>query len=201
MIRPVLFPLLLALGVLAGCAGQWATDYDPVPPEVARDWRLSAVRVSVPDTLTTSEDNTLAPDVDIVWHGDPPGDRRAQVRAIVAEGIRQGASGLRGRRPVVFEARVLQFHAVTPAAVAVSPGAVHDIRYAIRVVDARTGAVVLPAREIQADLAALVGSAAISAAVVGETQKVRITRHLARVTRGWLGLGEDVRTTFVSIGR
>lgn len=193
--------LLAALMFATGCSREWSTEYAPLQPDVAKAWRLSDVRVSVPDTLTTSEDNTLAPDYDVVWHGEPQGDRRAQVAAIMSEGIRRGATGLRGSIPVVLEAQVSQFHAVTPAAVATAPSAVHDIRYTIQVVDARTGAVLSPPQAIKADLPAFVGAAAVAAAVEGETQNVRITRHIARVTAGWLGLGPDPRTTFRSFGR
>ncbi len=192
----------LALFALAGCGGRWTVDYaEGLDPEVSRTWRLENVVASVPASLTVSNSNTLAPNADIVWHGEPFGDRRAQVASIMDEGITRGASGLRGSRPVTLSARMLQFHAVTPAAVARSPGAVHNIKYTIQVLDAASGAALTEEQEISADLEAYVGAAAVTAAINGLTQRSRITQHIDLVTRGWLGFGQDQRRTFSSIGR
>lgn len=192
----------LALFALAGCSGRWKVDYaNGLDPEMTRTWKLANVVASVPASLTVSNSNTYAPNADIVWHGEPFGDRRAQVAAIMDEGITRGASGLRGRRPVTITARVLQFHAVTPRAVARAPGAVHNIKYAIQVLDAETAEPLTTEQEISADLEAYVGAAAVTAAISGLTQKNRITDHIDLVTRGWLGFGQDQRRTFTSIGR
>lgn len=192
----------LALFALAGCSGRWKVDYtDGLDPEMTRTWKLANVVASVPASLTVSNSNTYAPNADIVWHGEPFGDRRSQVAAIMDEGITRGASGLRGRRPVTITARVLQFHAVTPLAVARAPGAVHNITYAIQVLDAEDETPLTNEQVIKADLEAYVGAAAITAAIGGLTQKSRITDHIDLVTRGWLGFGQDQRRTFTSIGR
>lgn len=192
----------LALFALAGCSGRWKVDYaEGLDPEVTRTWKLANVVASVPASLTVSNSNTYAPNADIVWHGEPFGDRRAQVAAIMDEGITQGASTLRGRRPVTISARVLQFHAVTPAAVARAPAAVHNIKYAIQVMDSQSKEPLTTEHLISADLEAYVGAAAVTAAISGLTQKSRITDHINLVTRGWLGFGQDQRRTFSSIGR
>lgn len=199
--RAVLFMGLAAVA-LAGCGGTWGVRYDePLEPELTRDWRLARVSVSIPEALTVSEDDTYAPNADIVWHGEPMGDRRAQVSAILKEGIAKGAKGLHGGRPVIIAARLNHFHAVTPTAVSRAPGAVHNISYDIQVFDARTGKPLSEAQRIAADLEANVGYAAVVALLAGETQRVRIVRHLAAVTEGWLGLGPDQRRTFTSFGR
>jgi hypothetical protein len=197
---------VLALGLsalaLAACSGEWGVKYSGSPdPVQARGWKLSRVSVNVPDTLTVSEDNTYAPNADIVWHGEEFGDRRAQVGAILREGLRRGARGLRGSRPVVISARLIQFHGVTPIAVDSAPGAVHNIKYDLQVFDARTGKPLTKAERISADLEAYVGTAAVVAAIQGDTQRTRIIRHIAAVTSGWLGIGPDQRRTFQSFGR
>ena len=192
----------MALFVLAGCSGRWTVDYaEGLDPEVTRTWSLDSVGVSVPSSLTVSNSNTLAPNADIVWHGEPFGDRRAQVASILDEGITRGATGLRGTRPVAISARLSQFHAVTPAAVARAPSAVHNIKYAIQVLDANSGAALTEEQEISADLEAYVGAAAVTAAINGQTQRSRIAQHIELVTRGWLGFGQDQRRAFSSIGR
>ena len=192
----------LSLLALAACTDNWGTKYrDPPDPSETRLWRLSSVAVTVPDSLTVSNANTFAPNADIVWHGEDFGDRRAQVKAIMTEGLTRGARGLRGRRPVVLAARVVRFHAVTPISVDQAPSAVHNIKFDLQVYDARTRAPLTQAQRISADLEANVGTAAIVAAIRGDTQRVRIVRHLASVTAGWLGTGPDQRRTFEGIGR
>jgi hypothetical protein len=187
---------------LAACAGRWETSYDTqLTADVTRGWTVSAVKVSVPQSLRVSDVNRVAPNADIVWHGDPEGDRRQQVSAIVQDGITGGAAELAGPRAVTFSVTLLRFHGVTPAAVAISPAAVHNISYMIQVYDTRTIQPLTPPVEIHADLDAFTQAAAIVAAQEGQTQKVRITNHIATVTRGWLGIGEDPRRSFTGLGR
>jgi hypothetical protein len=194
--------VLTAPLALAACSGSWATDYDTgFTADVTRKWRVREVLVTVPETLSVSETNSFAPNADIVWHGEAFGDRRKQVAAIVQEGIALGARDLRGPRQVTLSATLEEFHAVTPAALARAPSAVHNIAYYIQVFDSRTLQPLTDPIRIQADLPAYTQAAAIVAAQEGQTQKVRIISHLARVTQGWLGIGEDARGSFTSVGR
>lgn len=191
-----------AAALLAGCAGNWKVDYrQGLDTAVTRTWKLNNVLVVVPEELTVSHANTFAPNADIVWHGEPFGNRKAQVAAILRDGITQGTSELQGKRPVTITATLRQLHAVTPAAVGRAPAAVHNISYTTQVLDAETGEALTEKQLIQADLEAYVGAAAIAAAINGNTQRVRIVNHIARVTRGWLGFGPDQRRTFASVGR
>ncbi len=207
MIVPARRRLLMLIALpflLAACAGgEWETNYgDVVDPQEARNWRVVEVDVQVPETLTVSEANTYAPDADIVWRGDPPGNRYAQVDAIVTTGLRRGAAGLKGRRPVRLIATVTEFHALTEKTRRTLGNAgVHNISFTAQVVDARTGKPLTPPDHIKADLVAYSGARAIEAEREGLTQKVRITNHLARVIAGWLGTGPDVRGTFRRSGR
>jgi hypothetical protein len=197
---------LLALGgtaALAGCGGgQWQTEYQPAGPS-ARDWSLAGVDVIVPPTLTVSEDNSVyVPKADIVWQAEAAGDRRAQVSRILQEGIAAGARGLKGPRRVRFRVTLETFHALNIKSRKSAPAGtgVHDIRYLIEVVDAASGAVLVPAQRIAADFPAYTGAEAEAAEARGETQRVRIVGHLAATTAGWLGLGPDNRTTFSRMG-
>lgn len=198
--RTVVFTAASAF--LAGCSGQWNVDYaEGVDPTISKSWHLHRVEVVVPENLTVSDANTYAPNADIVWHGDLSGDRREQVASILRDGLMQAGSSLSGPRGVAINARLEHFHAVTPAAVARSPAAVHNIGYVIQVFDDESGDPLTPPERIEADLEAYVGSAAITAAIQGQSQRVRIVDHIANVTRGWLGIGPDPRRTFQSIGR
>jgi hypothetical protein len=192
---------LLAVLLLAGCSGQFASDYaTAISPEVSRTWRVTDVQAMVPESRTVSNDNVLVPIADIVWHGDPPGDRKAQVSAIIEEGVRAAARPLSRGRPVALHIAVDRFHGVTPAAVNVAPAAVNDIAFQIAVVDARTREVLVPATRISAPVAANTRNNAILAQRRGETERQRIVDHVAAVTAGWLGTGPDVRGSFVSMG-
>jgi hypothetical protein len=198
--RTVVFAAASAF--LAGCSSQWNVDYtDGIDPAISKNWNVRRVQVIVPESLTVSDANTYAPNADIVWHGDLSGDRRKQVADILRQGLAAGATSLDGPRAVAISARLEHFHAVTPAAVARAPAAVHNIAYVIQVFDNQTGDPITQPERIEADLEAYVGSAAITAAIQGQTQRVRIIDHIANVTRGWLGAGPDPRRTFSSIGR
>ena len=197
---------LLALAVCllaAGCAGNWKTDYEKVEATAVQNWRISAVSVAVPESLSVSNANVLAPNADIVWHGDPPGDRKAQVKAIMTNAALQATASLSGRQNAQLNIVLQEFHGVTPAAIARAPGAVHNIRFTAQVVERGSNRPLTAPMLIRADLAALVGSAAYynSAALTGEDQKTRVTRHLTQTLRGWLGVGPDNRGSFSSPGR
>ena len=196
------FLLGLAAVPLAGCAGSFRVSYDEgVSKSVSDQWRLSGLSVAVPDDLTVSEANTLAPDAHIVWREEPLGDRRKQVGAIVREGLIRPFAELRGATPIHVRAEVIHFHAVTPRAVSVAPAAVHNVRYALQIFNAQTRKPLTEASNISADLDAFVGASAVTAALQGQTQRVRIVDHIARGQRGWLGRGSEQRREFTSLGR
>jgi hypothetical protein len=185
--------------VLSACVGGGAfmTDYDPIAADVSGAWRLAEVRVDVPRSLTVSEAKTLLPNADIVWREDPLGDRYAQVGAIMTAAVTQGARGLRGSRPVVIDVTVTRFHALTfEAELRGQNWGVHNINFTARVIDARTGEVLVPATDIRAELPALSGDQMRAARAEGRTQKSMISAHVARTVAGWLGIGPDNRGTF-----
>lgn len=188
--------------VLSACVGgSFQTDYDPLPADASRAWRLAEVRVTVPQTLTVSEARSLLPDADIVWREDPMGDRYAQVDRIMTDAITSGASALRGSRPVVIDVTVIRFHALTFEAEQRGQNwGVHNINFTAQVVDARTGEVLVPATAIRAELPALSGDAMRAARRDGQTQKSMISNHVARTVQGWLGIGPDNRGTFSRAG-
>lgn len=185
------------LSACVGGGGTFETAYDPLPADVTRAWRLAEVRVDAPKSLTVSEAKSLLPSADIVWREDPLGDRHAQVEAIIADGVKRGASGLRGSRPVVIDVTVTRFHALTFEAEQRGQNwGVHNIRFIAQVSDARTGEVLVPATEIRAELPALSGDQMRDARQKGITQKSMITNHVAKTISGWLGIGPDNRTEF-----
>ena len=194
--------LLALMALVAACAGRWETSYaTTLSSESSRAWRLADVIVTVPAGASTTELNTFAPTADIVWHGEPLGDRKAQVAALMEEGILRGGRGLNGPRAITITALVERFHGVTPRAVMRAPAAVHSISYTMQVFDANTGEEITRPIPVRADLEALVGPAAISAAMQGQDQRTRIVNHIAAVTAGMFSLGPDQRRSFSGLGR
>ncbi len=153
---------------------------------LAPGYKVVDVRVSVPESLSVSEANSLIPRADIVWRGDPYGDRRAQVAKVLHDGMMAGAESLQGEREVIVEIELIRFHALTERA-RYTVGGNHNIDFWMQVVDAETGEVIEPRRLLDTDLPALGGMAAVAAEARGETQKVRIEAFLAQVIRDELG--------------
>ena len=188
----------LTAALLSACvASTFETTYDPISPEVSRNWRLAEVRVDVPRSLVVSEARTYLPNADIVWREDPMGDRYEQVDVIMTNAITRGAQGLRGSRPVIIDVTVTRFHALTfEAELNLENDGVHNIDFTARVLDARTGEVLLAPTDIRAETIALSGAEMRAARAKGQTQKSIITNHVANTVAGWLGIGPDNRFTF-----
>lgn len=194
--------VIAALLPFLGACAVWDVDYpDTLQAEVTQDWQIDHVHVAVPDDLTVSETNRFFPNADIVWHGELEGDRHAQVKAILTEGVTLASSGLEGPRHVDLDVRLVEFHGVTPRAVSRAPTAVHNVQFLIQARDRETGEIIAGPDLIVANLPALTGVSAAVAAAEGRGQRERIVHHIASVTRGWLGQGPDVRRRFYSIGR
>lgn len=184
--------------LLAACGGQFRTHYDAPAP--SKDWRVVDVNVTVPRSLTVSEQEVFVPKADIVWREDPAGDRHAQVATIMEAAIRKGASGTAGTRPVRLNITMTRFHAMTFKAETKAPTGVHDVEFTITAVDARTGEVLFGPQYMEASLRAMTGAEMSAARARGETQKSQISAHVARTIAGWLGLGADQRGDFSSVG-
>ena len=187
----------VALSACVGGGGSFKTEYDPLPADVTRGWRLAEVQVDVPRSLAVSEAKSILPSADIVWREDPLGDRYAQVDTIMTTAITRGASGLRGARPVIIAVTVTRFHALTfEAELRDKNWGVHNVDFTARVLDAATGAVLVPATAIRSELPALSGAPMKAARAKGQSQKSMITNHVARTVQGWLGIGPDNRGEF-----
>lgn len=143
---------------------------------------VTSVAVSVPHSLKVSESNSYLPSGDIVWREDPPGNRHEQVKTIVETAIKRGVAPLDGPVKVSVEIQMLKFHALTEKA-RYTTGGVHGLSFLLAVRDAQTGELIVPVREVRADLRAYGGRQALAAEARGVTQKVRITGHLAEVIR------------------
>jgi len=185
---------LMALAIIASlgaCSGVETTRNSPIesiPTQIglqstrSASWRVQEVRVNVPDTLTVSEANLFMPHSDIVWREDRFGDRRAQVKSIVELGVSQAVLEMNGVQPVIVEVELKRFHALSQKARA-TIGGKHNILFTVTIRDAETGLQLVDTFPVEASLKAYGGQKAIDAEMRGETQRVRISRHITEVIK------------------
>ena len=179
----------IMLGATACSDAGMATRNAPLPtlglgvdgPQVVnRDYKVARMQFHAPADLKVSEGNGYYPFADVVWRGDPVGDRIAQIGAIFQTAIDRGAADLDGATPVVVDIALKRFHGVTERT-RFSVGGVYNMVFYMTVLDARTGAVIEPSREVVANLSAPGGNAALVAEMHGQTEKVRVTDYLTQV--------------------
>ena len=155
------------------------------PVVAAPQWNVRAVEVVVPDRLHVSEANMLYPIADIVWRGDPRGDRHAQVQAIVAEAAKRATAGMTKGEPVVVAIEMQRFHALTERA-RYTVGGSYGLRFTLTLRDAKTGAVIDGPRKLAVGFPAAGGQKAIEQEAQGLTEKVAITQYLTEFLRAEL---------------
>ena len=195
------FGLLGAAVLLAGCAGMMDTSDGSssgadaragIPPQrtaglqgpvyKASQYDVRGVTITVPQTLIVSEANAFHPAADIVWRGEPVGDRHAQVRAILTEAMATGTAMMTKGPAVDVEVTLVRFHSVTEKT-RYSVGGVHDMQFNLTVRDAGTGSIIDGPRLVIAGIEAAGGAAAIAEDAAGQTQRVVVLARLARAIR------------------
>lgn len=149
---------------------------------VAAQYAVAEIRVAVPQQLRVSEANMFYPIADIVWRGEPLGNRYAQVKAIFEDGLGQGTAAMHAGRKVIVEVEVTRFHSLTEKT-RYTIGGVHSVKFNLTIRDAETGMVLDGPRPVVADVKGAGGSAAIAEEMAGRTQRIVITEHLAEVIR------------------
>jgi hypothetical protein len=189
----------LFAGCLALCLGACATpepatrgaSVDPSAVAdgsvamVTPDYNVVAIKIDVPRSLHVSEANSFFPMADIVWHGDPLGDRYAQVQSIYEEAFATGTADLKGGQKVEIDATITRFHALTPKA-RYTTGGMHTLHFILTVRDAETGLILDGPRPVVADVKGSGGERAIEEEAAGLTQRVVIEERLAEVIRAEL---------------
>jgi hypothetical protein len=148
----------------------------------ASEFTVTKLTVIVPRTLEVSEAMDIMPDADIVWRGDPPGDRYKQVRAIVTDAMTAGIKGLNGPRRVEVTVQISRFHCLTERARAYV-GGWYAIKFYMQVKDADTGAQIGELTRFDVTKTALGRGAAMIQELQGTTQKHVIGEHLGRMIR------------------
>ncbi len=176
-----LLAMIMLIGAMAACAGPGS---DP-RPVMDRSYTLQSLNFVATPGLVVSEENRYYPQADIVWRGDSPGPRIAQIGAMFETAAARTASVIRGDVPVTLDIQLIRFHGVTEKTRG-SVGGVYNIIFMMTVRDARTGAVIEPARRIEANLKAPGGSQAQALERAGRTEKVEVVDFLTATLRNEL---------------
>lgn len=190
---------LLALGLSACATPETATRNAPLdvaglaPGAVQAQQAYNVVRfdVEVPGDLRASEANMYYPIADIVWRGDALGDRHAQVAALFQEAAARASDSFDGPNDVIVQIQLSRFHGVTEKT-RLSVGGTYNMVFLLQVVDARTGAVLEPARQVVANLDAPGGAVGRALIEAGQTERVRVVDHLTSVLMSELGANPGV---------
>lgn len=179
---------ILVLGAMAACGmptGITNGGIGASRPDIARDYRLTGLTYTAQPNLSVSEANSLFPVADIVWRGDPPGDRAAQIGAMLRVAGNQAMTMVTGHQPVIVDVVLTRFHGQSERTQA-TIGGNYDIQFLMTVRDGRTGAVLEPQRLVLLDLAEPGGAAFFALVQSGQTPKVRVTSLLAQTLRDQL---------------
>lgn len=150
------------------------------PQMLAAEYDVQAVTVTVPKSLVVSEANSFLPKADIVWRGDAPGDRYAQVKAIFDDAASKATASMQSGPKVVVDLEVTKFHCLTEKT-RYTVGGVHSMHFLMTVRDVETGAILQGPRLIVADVHGAGGARAMAEEAVGRTQKVVVTERLVTV--------------------
>ncbi len=194
---------IIVLGMaVSGCstldvASRNAPFEGPAAVATAPEMKVEAFQVRVPRNLRASEANMYYPSGDIVWRGEPLGDRHAQVQKIFEDSLSLGTQGADGAVPVVLDIEVKRFHALTEKA-RYTVGGRHEIEFVVNFLNPETMQPVAEPRKIDATFKAFGGARAVQAEQNGVTQKRRITSHLAGVFQKELGVSDGKREDLVA---
>ncbi|MBQ2263422.1 MAG: hypothetical protein II336_18930 [Loktanella sp.] len=173
----------LLLGALSACSSTGGLSERRV--DGTRSYELQGITFAAPPDLVVSEANSIYPAADVVWRGDPMGDRITQIGNLFQEAARRNVGTFGGTRPIIADIVLVRFHGVTERT-NYSFGGTHHIIFLMTVRDARTGDVLEPQRRIVAKLAAPGGNEAVRLEAIGQTQRVRVIDFLAGVLRSEL---------------
>lgn len=149
---------------------------------VQRNYVVQSMAFSAPEDLNVSEGNGYYPMADVVWRGDPIGDRVQQIAEMFQTALDRNDDTINGVIPVVVEMELRRFHGVTERT-RFSVGGVYNIEFRMTVRNALTGEAIEEPRMVEANLSAPGGAAAILADQRGQTEKVRVTDFLTMVMK------------------
>ena len=194
----VIVSLCFAIG-LAACATMEPASrgtIDPIPTRgiegqtvalapsagyaVQEPYRIAGVTIEVPRDLRVSEANLIFPIADIVWRGEPRGNRYIQVENIFNEAFASGTADMTSGRPVLVNLQITRFHCLTEITRETIGGS-HSLRFILTVRDAATGEIIDGPRQVHGDTKGSGGALAIAEENAGLTQRIVVVTRLSDV--------------------
>lgn len=182
------FTALLALAALTACGTpdgvtrRAPVDIPPVP-EPRPVLAVAKVDVEVPIGLEVSEAPVFYPFADVVWRGDPSGDRLVQVQTLFEEAAAaQPSDG----QPANVRIEVVRFHGLTQQA-RYAIGGIYGIQFRLTLSDPKTGAALAEPRLVRANLNKFGPWHATYNDAKGITEREMVIAHLTEVLRTELG--------------
>ena len=151
-------------------------------------YRIADMTVTVPTDLRVSEADSYVPLADIVWHGDPAGDRRDQVGKIFREATVLAVADQPTGQDALLEITVSRFHCLTNKA-RYTVGGLHAIHFDLTLRDPTSGAILYGPEHVIADLRAPNGARALTEELEqGRSQRAVIVAWLSHVIRRQIAL-------------
>ena len=141
---------------------------------------IAGYSISVPAALKVSEANVFYPIADIVWRGEPRGERHQQVKNIYVEAMDRATADLTSGRAVLVSVEVTRFHCLTEKS-RYTVGGTHSLHFLLTLRDAATGEIIEGPRVVIADVKAAGGAIAVAEESQGLTQRVVVVNRLVEV--------------------
>ena len=188
--------LLALTALVSACSGMEPASRAAVDPQTSLDsvgvaptadlaistepYLIAGYTIRVPQELRVSEANVFFPIADIVWRGEPRGERHQQVQAIYTEAMGRAIADMTTGRAVLVDVEITRFHCLTEKT-RYTVGGTHSLHFTLTLRDAATGAIIEGPRAIIADVKAAGGSIAVAEEAQGLSQRVVVVNHLAKV--------------------
>ena len=179
----------LALSLSTGEVGATTVvGREATSPVTVPIYRITDLTVIVPADLRVSEADSYFPLADIVWHGDPEGDRRVQVAQIFREAVGLAIADQPTGQEATLEIVVTRFHCLTRKA-RYTIGGRHSIHFDLTLRDAQTGSILSGPETVIAVLRAPDGAGALTEEYeLGRSQRAVIVAWLSHVIRRQIAL-------------
>jgi hypothetical protein len=175
MVSMVLCMAVASCGILDFTYVRYA---DPVTKTAVARGGTQSVTVTVPNNLRVSEADVYYPIADVVWRGEPLGNRYEQVAGIFQDAAKLALKGLPADEPIKAEIVVIRFHALTEKT-RYAMGGVYSILFRLTLKDPETGEVIYGPHTINGEMPATGGIRALAQEMQGQTQRDEIVKGLA----------------------
>lgn len=163
-----------------GIEGQAVALAPSAGDAVQEPYSIAGVTIDVPRDLKVSEANMFFPIADIVWRGEPRGDRYIQVENIYKEAFASGTADMTSGRPVLVDLQITRFHCLTEKT-RYTIGGSHSLQFILTVRDAATGEIIDGPRKVHGDTKGAGGSLAVAEENAGLTQRIVVVTRLSEV--------------------